>query len=596
MGSRDEGPSAKRAAYDLWFDESGQFMETSTRPEERAVPQHFASQLAGLLVPRDSLVETAALNVLKAAHKAADLPLGELVHGFEIARDNPSKYEPLINSLLGELRAKRWQPVRLVNQEGVRYGDRIATYTQMVAELVLRVLRELTLQGEPHVDLRLYGAIVVLGHERDDRGYERDDAPIFLRAAEYDERIQRALSVLAVRRGLAGELASWKVASVQLLSGRIQRQLQVCDLISHSSHASFKLVGPETRKVFVEAFGSFDQTLVLRELFERVDDLVLDRSYGRALMLLAESGIDPEQSKDAGFRKRIDDIVPRLAALGARALDPELLSLVTWVEQIIEHQRAVEEGRLIAAFLLREIDAPLGKLLDAGSSAGEIDWFTYALHRWTLTASNHLGDLVGARAAVAQLDALTPALAQRWEHSSLLMQGLIAQAVHHTDCFAYDDVAARMKVVTTYYGELSSLFSTLMPTVFPSQIRSNARAEALGTWVQTETYAGLRDPKRLDVARTLSDEAIAEFSTEDDRARQRSTAATSKASLATSPKRASSSAGAWGSTSSRTTRSARPSSRPASRRRKGSRCSIGCVSGTSCSPSWAPSARSISRR
>jgi hypothetical protein len=324
-----------------------------------------------------------------------------------------------------------------------------------------------------------------------------------------------------VRRGFAGEIAGWKVASVHLLSGKWRRQLQVCDLLSHSSHDSFKHLGPETRKVFVEAFGPFDQTLVLRELFERVDDLVIDRSYGRALMLLAESGIDPAQSNDAGFRKRLDVVVNRLAELGARARDPELGALVNWLEQIIEHQRAGEEGRMLAAFLLREVDAPLSKLVEAGSSAGETDWFTYALHRWTLTADNHLGDLVSAKATAAKLNALTPALAHRWEHASLLMQGLIAQAVHRTDCFAYDDVAARMKMVTGYYGELASLFSAAMPEVFPDQIRSNARAEALGTWVQNETYAGLRDPRRLDVARKLSDEALAEFSTEDDRARQR---------------------------------------------------------------------------
>ena len=514
VSSLDDDPSAKRAAYDLWFDESGQFMETSTRPEERAVRQDFPSQLVGLLVPRGSLTESAATSALKAAYKAAKLSLDELVHGNEIARDNKKSYEPLIAALLTEIHGHGWQPIRLVNLEGVRYGDRVTTYTQMVAELVLRVLRELALQGEPRVDLVLHGANVVLE-------FDRNREPTLLAAAEYDERIQKALSFLAVRRGLADKISGWTVASVQLHSGMYRRQLQVCDLLSHSSHASFKHLGPETRAAFVEALGPFDQSLIIRELFERVDDLVLDRSYGRALMLLAESGIDPEQSKDAGFSKRISDIVRRLAALGARARDPELAALVTWVEQIIEHRRALEEGRMLATFLLRELDAPLGALIDVGSSAGEADWFTYALHRWTLTASNHLGDLVVGRSAVKQLDALTPALAQRWEHVSLLMQGLTAQAVHYTDCFSYDEAAARMKVVATYYRELSGLFSTVMPTVFPEQIRSDARAAAVGTWVQIETYAGLRDPKRLDLARALNDEAIAELSTEDDRTRQR---------------------------------------------------------------------------
>lgn len=284
-GSRGEDSEPKRVAYDLWFDESGRFMETSTRVEELDLYQGFASQLAGLLVPHNALTESVAQAVLEQAHKAAGLHLGDEVHGKEIAQQS---YEPLIRKLLSELHPRGFQPVRLVNLEGVRYGDRVTTYTQMVAELVLRVLRELSSKGEPRVDLYLRGAVVLLGKGS-------DGSPIFLREAEYDERIQKALAFIAVRRGLAVDLADWKVASVKLGSGKRWRELQVCDLISNASHASFKRLGPETRKVFVEAFGKFDQSLVLRELFERVDDLVVDRSYGRALMLLAEAGIDPEQ-------------------------------------------------------------------------------------------------------------------------------------------------------------------------------------------------------------------------------------------------------------------------------------------------------------
>lgn len=326
---------------------------------------------------------------------------------------------------------------------------------------------------------------------------------------------------MAVRRGFASEFSGWRVASIKLLSGKWRRELQICDLISNGSHASFKRVGPEVRKAFEEAFGPFDQTLVLREVFERVDDLVRELSFSRALMLLAESGIDPAQSSSEGSRKRLGAIVGRLSALGARMRDPELFALVNWLEQVIEHQRSLEDGRKLAAFLLQEVEAPLRKQLEGAGAARSLDWFTYALHRWMLTASNHLGDLVGAKSAAAKLDGLTPALANRWEHASLLMQGLIAQAVHRTDCFAYDDVSARMKLVAGYYRDLAGLFSDAMPSVFPERIRSTARGEALGTWLQNETYAALRDPSRLDMARQLSDEAIAEFSADDDKARQR---------------------------------------------------------------------------
>lgn len=504
------GSPAKPAAYDLWFDESGQFTETSTRPWEHQKPQSFPSQLAGILVPRGALTSSVAETMLAEAHRAARLPFGDEVHGMQIDQD---RYVSLVHNLLEQIRARGWQPVRLVNAEGVRYGDRSTTYTQMVAELVLRVLRELARQGEPQVELHLWGAIVVLG--RDGR-----DQPIFLQEEEYNERIQKALAFVAVRRGLAADLAGWKVASMRTASGKKRRELQVCDLLSNSSHAGFKRLPADTERLFRDILGAYDQTLVLRELFEKVDDFLAAGALGRALMLLAESGIDPTQVHDEAFRRRVTRAVGRLSGLGARSRDPELATLVTWIEQVIEHHRALKEGRLLASFLLQQVEAPLRALLEATGRASELDWFCYALHRWTLTADNHLGDLVGGRVTVGKLDALTPSLAQRWEHVPLLMQGLIAQAVHRTDCFAYDDASARMKVVSGYYGELSGLFSTLMPEVFPETIRSNPRAEALGTWAQTETYAALREPKRLVTARDISEDAIAEFSSDDDRARQ----------------------------------------------------------------------------
>jgi hypothetical protein len=508
--SPGRGTAGKPAEYDLWFDESGRFTETSARLGERDSSQSFPSQLAGLLVRRGALTPGTAEVVLGEAHKAAKLPLRDEVHGMKIP---DAAFDSLIGKLVSEIRARRWQPVRLVNRERVSYGDRVATYTRMVAELVLRVCRKLSARGETSVDLHVHGAIVKTA-DYPDGSFDT------IQESEYLDRIREALAFAAVRRGLASELAGWRVSDLKLLSGLRRRELQVCDLVSNASHASFKKVGPDVRKALEEAFGDFDQSLVIRELFERVDELVRDLCFSRALVLLAEAAIDPAQSNGEGIHQRLGSIVGRLTTLGARMRDPELAALVNWLEQVIERERSLEDGRAFATFLLREVEGPLRKRLDEAGSATSIDWFTYALHRWILTASNHSGDLARGRGAAAALDRLTPALAERWEHAPLLLQGLIAQAVHRTDCYAHDDVSARMEVVAGYYRELSGLFSAAMPNVFPERIRSNARGEALGTWLQSEMYAGLRDAQRLVRARKLSDEAIAEFCTEDDRARQ----------------------------------------------------------------------------
>ena len=118
------------------------------------------------------------------------------------------------------------------------------------------------------------------------------------------------------------------------------------------------------------------------------------------------------------------------------------------------------------------------------------------------------------------MERLLPSLAGRWEHATLLMRGLVAQAVHQTDSFDHAAASARMKVVAGYYGQLGELFHTALPEVFPTRVRSDLHGRALGTWLQSEILAGLQEPDRLVAARALSERAIDEFPAEADKERQ----------------------------------------------------------------------------
>jgi hypothetical protein len=100
------------------------------------------------------------------------------------------------------------------------------------------------------------------------------------------------------------------------------------------------------------------------------------------------------------------------------------------------------------------------------------------------------------------------------------MDGLIAQAVHYTDCFEFDKASKRMKFVADSLKMQSNRFHELMPQDFPEKLRFDLRARALGTLVQSEIFAGATDSTRLTSARRASEEAIAEFTSFSDRARQ----------------------------------------------------------------------------
>jgi hypothetical protein len=518
----EEGmPMSPVPSYDLFLDESGTFMETSTVPAEQATalaqPRPFPSQLAGLLAPRGALTEGTARQVRNRALAAIGRP-PQPVHAGELRRDiGKEPYNRFVTEVLSEVCARRWQPVRLVNREQVRYGDRVATYTHLVAELVLRVCQQKWLEGAPRLSLRLYPARVRLGETP-------TGEILFLERDEYLRRIREYLGFAAVRRGLARALGAWRLEELHLRSGKDDPEVQLCDVVSHASHDDFHPCEPETARALRDAFGPYDFSLFFLELSERVDRQLAGDALGLAVLSLAERWCGEEMSAElrTAARRRLEEARHRLAALGAPARDQHLALLSGWLEQTIEVRRDVDLGYRLCTWLLDEVAAPLGGLLAGGPEARSLDWFAYALHTWALTAANHRGALRDARRHLAGLQQLVPSLAGQWEHATLLMRGLVAEAVHLTDCFDHDAASARMKLVANYYGELGALFPVVLPGVFPGRVRSDLHGRALGTWLQSETLAGLcrEDPARLDGARALSERAIDEFPAEADKERQ----------------------------------------------------------------------------
>src|SRR3977135_2532992 len=105
-----------------------------------------------------------------------------------------------------------------------------------------------------------------------------------------------------------------------------------------------------------------------------------------------------------------------------------------------------------------------------------LDWFTYSLRRWALTACNHQGALLLAESEVRSMNSLQASIASQWERAPLLMDGFIVQAVHYTDCFEFDKASARMKVLAESLKTQSTLFHKLLPEDFPQTLRFDLRA------------------------------------------------------------------------------------------------------------------------
>ncbi|HJQ32505.1 MAG TPA: hypothetical protein VJ866_10005 [Pyrinomonadaceae bacterium] len=510
--------------FDLYLDESGKFYENSYDPAEAAAEEagegrKFPSQLAGLLAPAGHITEEAAEEILRACHARAGWRLPPVVHmknyvGEAVAEGRATRfgreYNLLLTELFAQLRARDWQPVLLVNREGVSYGNMVQTYTNMVAELFLRACRRKGREGAGRMLLNLVCAEVQL------------QLPLKRRMKEefYLWRLRETEALAAVRRGYAPESRDWRMGTVRIVSDDDSRALQICDVISHASHANFKWCSGATRAQFRELLGEYRWTMSFAEQLERIGGLVEDRSLGVALVALTELFVleDDRQQILGEAGALLSRVLDELAEMAAPVRDSQLAIPLNWLEQVISLRRDLALGRKAAEFLRGKVEVPLRER--SAGRAPELDWFSYGLCRWALTVCNHRGALAEAGEEVARIERLVPSLAGRWEHFTLLTEGLIARAVHQTDCFRFAEASEGMRRIAERYEALAKAFSEAGPVPGQPSVRSDLRGKALGTWLQSEILAGPLAGEALARARGLSDAAAAEFLSEDDRERQ----------------------------------------------------------------------------
>ncbi len=483
--------------WDLFIDESGTFDETKDGGGS-SDGRRFPSLLAGIVAPRDAFTVNRAEQLLTHAYAG---PPPEIVHGTESSKKGYNKRLARLGEALSS--QSKLRAVRIVNRERLDFGDRVATYTNMLAELCVRVFEDLSRNHEGRIWLEVHYARWMVDGVQVPEG-------------EYQRRLEERLAFALVRRGKAAQSRDWRIRQLRAVSGRKDRRAQICDLLCNGSHDDFCRCNAEARAALEAAFGERNYTWTVRALTERVDGLEAAGSIGYALHEIASAMPALEGEARAQAELQLRGLIDRLATMDAAARNVQLDGLVSWLKQLAEHRSDLALGLRAANWCIAEIAKPLVARVDDVYAKATL--FTF--ERLALTASNHLGDLARAHTASEAMNELVPALTGRWEHAQTLLEALIHQAVHLNDTLRPDEAAQRMKAVAGYYEELGSLFHAALPTIFPPVVRSDLRGQALGTWLQAEMIAGLDDPVRVAVARNLSDQALEEFAAQQDRDRQ----------------------------------------------------------------------------
>lgn len=509
----------KKQEYSLYLDESGQFLKHSTDPKEResAAPQDFPDQIAGFFAPRSKTIAAEASEIMKKACSKARLPYDGKSHAKYLG---VAYINLLLPPLLEELKKRNWQPVRLVNKETVVYGPRISTYTNMVAELVLRILQSKAKEVDDHVYINLIGAIVTLD-EKIVLPSGKEHARI-IEIEEYLQTISDYLNWAANQRNILREQLRWGISKINLKDAVKTPELQICDLLSNASHKNYSKCTPDNAKLLKIAFGDFDQTIETKDLLAELDRYIERQEFGEAILRLARVfclGSETSYFRNAAAL-RLENAVNRLCQIGVRGRNSHLLFVTARLEQLIGERREANLGATFTHWLQSAVIASLRRYLQVTQSDSTIDWFEYVVARWQMTAANHRGIFTESDRALTIMKRLQPSLAKRSECYPILMEGIITQAVHEMDTFNFDAATKNLQWISSSLSSQADALKDLMPDDFEVAPHYELKARALGTLALNLILSRPKSDADWETARRVSNEAIYEFVDLDDKSRQ----------------------------------------------------------------------------
>ena len=501
---RGMGDSARE--FELFFDESGDFLEAAADPN--GPRQGPASQLVGLLAPKGVITRDAAEHVLQTAAQAAGVDYDGYLHATESGR---AAVEGLIAGVLPQLLDRQWQPVRIANKEGLDFGDKRATYTNLVAELALRCLQQLARGSRGEVVLHLCPAGVL------DPGRNRTYVP-----DDYLPPIREAMARASVRAGLAATQRQWRLSpQLRFLSGRRDPEIFLCDLLSNASYRNFRRLPKALAADLKQQLGAHDFSLALRADVEQIEAYCEQSMFGMAAAHLAErfDAQGADSAAVAPLQALLPTVTRGLANLGAPMRDAQWAALLGHIEQTVQSLRELAKGRRLCMWVRDRIVRDVARELGADGST-ELEWVRYALSLHMLIAANHGGDLLGARSTIGDLHALQAGIVRRFEHIDLFLQAQVHEAVHRTDCREFASAMAQAERVATFHRDIGDLLQAAMPDVLPQEVRANRCGQAFGTAMQAAMYASSTEPAMRDRSAALGDEALKEFDNSADRSRQ----------------------------------------------------------------------------
>jgi hypothetical protein len=431
-------------------------------------------------------------HLIAKARVRSKFPAGDEFHATEVS--DGELYGRVCEQLFSRI-PPDWHPVRIVNWDGIRTGDPVLDYTLLVGHLYVKVLQQIrSSYRDPDDEIVLHLVFASVLMELDINDY-----PIFLDHLEYERRSRFEILHEHLRQSGEANPEECRIGTFVYASGD-HPVMQICDWISNASFNRCR-ERIEPMEILNRRLNTHD--FDLSAFNQRIDDQLRSGRLGDALVLIAGA---------SSSEKYLPQIVEKMASLRKRDRDTQIQIVVASWAQRVEAERDPNALDTLGWYEKSVIPALLAAVPDEKRKrfCNTVAHWQYSLHLYSLSCANHSGNLLEAENHAKKLRELVPALAGRWEHIGLLIEGMTRVAVHMTDLLRFGEANQLMQRYSDFLEETGGLFSGVLEEI-PERVRSDLRGKTLGTAAQSLMFLGLETESAFEEARNLNDMAMQEF-------------------------------------------------------------------------------------
>ncbi len=483
-----------KVSFDLYLDESGDFENDAVNKN------HAPSLVGGLLMPTST---------------ASDDYFERLIPNKTHAMETYDKER--FFSILNQLLADGGQFVIFSNEERLNIVNGDTTYLNILAEGIVKLLRNLRVKYEEFELHVLVAARQAISYKQD-MGYG-DNENVRIEQEQYFQRLDEKIILAMGHDHIPG--AEW---SLQFASATRVKKLMTADIICNTylTRKARQKFTAEDRQYIASLF----ENQIIYPVFENggvtyVKRLFIEERYGEVLYHLSSA---PNLTGLTELRRQLFSILARTD----EKVQDSYFSYVSLQIGQYNNSRDFLEGIDFAEGYKKNVLVPLQQFLTEQTELQGTENLNKRIRYWTfdtdffiLTMADHMGNTAKCAEYLQRCRQNIEAINHSWEHIDYYFNFCIRELMCLMGQFDFKAVLDKSEKLVNIFTETKELFSLIGAY---DGLDAKPKSELLGkiNGIRLQAYTNLlhENPMFLEDALAASDAALAEFTSPSDIARQ----------------------------------------------------------------------------